>query len=264
MTDMRMRALVDRRAMALRDLEETSLQVSQGEIDADTADELLGRFRRDVARVEREIEELDEDLDEVQPPDTASKSGRSSKRALAGVLGLVVLLAAAGVVMMTELDDRAPGGFVTNADEDIPPAGRDLADVTMEEMEEVVAANPQITDMRLALADRYFMAGDDRSALDHYMVVLEQRDEPEAMTRVASILAGQGEVELAEELANLALREDPDSVEARYVLASVQIALGQASVAVETLAPLLARTDLSPADARTVDEIAEQAEQAAG
>ena len=76
-------------------------------------------------------------------------------------------------------------------------------------MEEVVAANPEITDMRLALADRYFMDGDDASALDHYLVVLEQRDEPSAMARVASILAGQGEVELAEELANLALREDP-------------------------------------------------------
>ena len=96
MTDMRMRALVDRRAMALRDLEETNLQASEGEIDADTADELLGRFRRDVARVEREIEELEEDLKEVQPPDMASEGGRSVKRALAGVLGLVVLLGGSG------------------------------------------------------------------------------------------------------------------------------------------------------------------------
>ncbi|MGI9649313.1 MAG: hypothetical protein ACR2OI_12415, partial [Acidimicrobiia bacterium] len=52
-------------------------------------------------------------------------------------------------------------------------------------MEQVVADFPNIIDMRLALAGRYFEAGDYSAALPHYLTVLEQApDQPVANANI--------------------------------------------------------------------------------
>ncbi len=66
------------------------------------------------------------------------------------------------------------------------PAGESTsAEVTDEELEQVVAENPEITGMRLALAERYFVAGEFDRAVDHYLVVLEQ--DPENVAALAAV-----------------------------------------------------------------------------
>ena len=50
--------------------------------------------------------------------------------------------------------------------------------VSNEQLEAIVASNPNIIGMRMALADRYFDAEEYGSALDHYLYIAEKRAPP--------------------------------------------------------------------------------------
>ena len=119
-----------------------------------------------------------------------------------------------------------------------------------ETMEAVIAANaddPQVNGMRLALAERYFDAGDYRSAFPHYLVVAEDPNASgdEAITALVRLgwmaYAGNGEVETATRLIDEALAIDPESSVARYVRARVVwCGTGETEQAIETFGDLLA------------------------
>jgi tetratricopeptide (TPR) repeat protein len=162
--------------------------------------------------------------------------------------GLILVAAFAGIVVVAanQLQDRAASASGV-ADLGSP----DLSDVSNETMEAVIAANPQVPGMRLALAERYFELGDYRSAFTHYLVVAE---DPNAMPeQVITALVrlgwmaydGNGEVDTAVRLIEEALAIDPESNAARYFMAQVQwCGAGETEQAVAIFEDLLEATTL--------------------
>ena len=155
------------------------------------------------------------DDDEPGPPTP------SRRRILVG--GLILAGAFAGIVVAAGffLQDRdGPGTGVADL------GGGDLADVSNETMEAVIEANsgdPQIAGMRLALAERYFGAGDYRAAFPHYLAVADSDSATssqvvEALTRLGWMAwDGNGELEAAIGMFDQALAIDSSSSTARYL-----------------------------------------------
>ena len=183
------------------------------------------------------------------PPSVSAEEpatpARNRTRLVVG--GVILVLAFAGIVVVAanSLQDRpASAAGVAAIDE------QDLSDVSNETMEAVIAANaddPQVNGMRLALAERYFDAGDYRSAFPHYLVVAEDPNASgdEAITALVRLgwmaYAGNGEVETATRLIDEALAIDPESSVARYVRARVVwCGTGETEQAIETFDDLLA------------------------
>lgn len=158
------------------------------------------------------------------PADAAPRS-RSRSRTLIG--GLVLAGAAAGVVIVAGFflqDHQGPTAGVANLE------GRDLSEVSNETMEAVVAANlgnPQINGMRLALAERYYEAGDYSSAFPHYFAVAEATGASDAELVTALVRLGwmawdgNGEVETAIGLLDQALTIDSASTTAMFLKGQV-------------------------------------------
>ncbi len=139
---------------------------------------------------------------------------------LAGAFGVIVVVA--GFFIQGERAD--PGSGVAEL------AGQDLEDVSNETMEAVIAANqdnPQISGMRLALAERYFAAGDYRSAFPHYLAVAEAESSSrsqvvEALIRLGWMAwDGNGEIEPALGMFDQALALEPGSSTALYLKGKV-------------------------------------------
>lgn len=160
------------------------------------------------------------------PSTPAATSPQSSRaRRLAPLLLLAGAFAAIVVVAGFFLQDRAgPASGVADL------SGQDLDQVSNETMEAVIAANtdnPQVDGMRLALAERYYEAGDFRSAFPHYFAVAGSRDasDPQAVTALIRLgwmtWLGNGEAATAVDLLDQALDIDPASDTARYLKAQV-------------------------------------------
>ncbi len=149
----------------------------------------------------------------------------ASKRVLIGALLLVGSIAVIVVVATTSLQERdgASAGIAANELED-------LADASNETLEAVIAANsdhPQINGMRLALAERYFEAGDYRAALPHYLEVRDSDRSTRAELVMSLVRLGwivydaNGEVEIALGLFDRALEIEPGSQVALYLKGTV-------------------------------------------
>ncbi len=106
-------------------------------------------------------------------------------------------------------------------------------------MEAVVAQNPEVVGMRLALARRYFNAGDFSRALDHYMIILSQEQHPEALANVGWMTYMSGRPDIALGYIEAALQRQPGSLAALWLLANIQHALGNYAEAAEALAVVL-------------------------
>lgn len=97
---------------------------------------------------------------------------RLSDRAVVLLIASVLLLlaAAGGAVLAftghhaarTATSTASTGGVTPSTTQD----GRDLSQVTNDEMEAVVAANPDVVPMRLALVERYLSAADSEQTVD--------------------------------------------------------------------------------------------------
>lgn len=188
------------------------------------------------------------------PPETRT---RSRSRVLAG--GLILGGAFAGIVVVAGLflqdrDAAATGG---------PAAPQDLSEVSNETMEAVVAANlddPQVSGMRLALAERYFEAGDFGSALPHFLAVADSPDatsgeQAAALVRLGWIAwEGDAGTETALGFFDQALGIQPASGTAQFLKARVLwCGLGDTDTAAVLLSAVLADTQLE-GDFRSVVE----------
>jgi tetratricopeptide (TPR) repeat protein len=135
---------------------------------------------------------------------------------------LVVGIAAVAFAVVRATDPRPDGGYATgsildNSDD----SQRDLASVSNEEMEGVVAANPDIVPMRLALARRYFDAGDFSSALPHYLHILEIEPDPEALANVGWMAYLNDRADIAQGYLEQSLAVSPGYTQAQFFLANV-------------------------------------------
>ena len=241
--------LADQLEQVDRDLAELDEQVASGELDGATAEELRATYRTERTRIEAEIAELG-------ATGPAAGPGRDRTRALIGTLAVLAAFAVVTVVLINTVQQRGPNDLVTGGvATDVAAGGVDLSQVTNEEMEQVVAANPDVPAMRLALARRYFEAGEFEKALDHYLIVLDQSpNDPEALASIGWMTFLSDRADVAEAYVERALQSDPDYVQAYWFLGNIRLlGLGDAAGAVEPLERLLSYEGL-PEEIRTQAE----------
>ena len=179
----------------------------------------------------------------------------------AGALGtasiaLLVVLGAA------ERDTRAGDAPADTA----PATGRDLGAVTEEEMEAVIADNPAVIGMRLALVERYLREGDVESALRHTSIAIDlpatDQEYERALRLHGWVIALQGAPASGAEYLRAALTLSPEDRDARWFLANVEwTGLGNAQAAIDLLHDLLA-TEPGPEQQQRIEALLVEIESA--
>jgi cytochrome c-type biogenesis protein CcmH/NrfG len=211
-SDPRRTRLEQQRDQALADLQDLEAQVSAGEIDASVARGLRGRY---------EVAALDamQAIDQLEPVVVKPASRR---RAFIGAGAFIAVAAVVTVTLVLAVEPRPDGGYVTGgvATDVVQGASVDLSSITNEEMEQVVAANPEILPMRLALARRYVEAGDFSTALPHYMFVLDRETNPEALMYVGWMTYVSGDAATGAALLRESLEILPGDTLAQWFLAN--------------------------------------------
>lgn len=248
--------IADQIAQVDRDLSEIDEQLEAGEFDEATAERLRAACRSERAALQEQL--VGSAKEESDAGEAAAREGRSKSRAIIGTAVVGIAAVVVAVVAVMSIQERTPAGEVTDgiATEVLEgqvaggQGGTDLSSVTASEMETVVAQNPEIVGMRIALAERYVEEGNISKAVEHYMIVLEQ--EPEnaaALARVGWLTFVSGEAELAEPFVVRALVIEPDYPQAYWFLANIRFELGDMAGVVEPLELLLAYESV-PTDVR--------------
>ena len=234
--------IADQIAQVDRDLAEVDDQVDADELDEATADRLRSAYRSEREALEKQLDGIESMP--VEPTDAGVPVGRSKTRSLvgAGVIGFGVVVIA--LVAVFSLQERTPAGEATDgvATEVLEGGGGSgMASVGLEEMEAIVAQNPDVAGMRIALADLYVDEGNFSKGLEHYMVVLALEPEnPEALARVGWLTFLSGEPSLAAPFVERALVIEPDFPQAYWFLANIRMEIGDALGAIDPLRRLLA------------------------
>ncbi len=244
--------LEQERDQALRDLVDLERQVTEGEIRGELAERLRQQYERRAAEA---LALLEAEADLPEPTSPAPRRGTRARWAAYAVAGAVALFAAV-VLLPGYLGERPTGGAVTGnealgstaPDGGARTAPRDLSTVTNEEMEAVVTDNPEVIDMRLALAQRYLDEGEYLNAARHYLVALDQEPRNvEAQAHYGWLLLQLDEPEQAMEYVDGALAQDPRSVEGLWFKANIAFfGLSDPTAASAVLEQLRQRPDLTP------------------
>ena len=224
-----------RRSLIEADIRDVRRQLAEGELDATTARHLIERYHAELDSLEAGTGD--------RVPEQAGP-GRPGRR-LAGTLLLIGAVIAVSVTAYLAIRPRE-GGFVTGNVE----APVDLSEVTNDQMEAVIAANPDvpgIAAMRLSLADRYFEAGEFSNALPHYLGALEgdldRTRRSRALARVGWMTFESGNAGIARSYLDEALATDDGYAEAHLFLGLLLLAEEDAGGALEHLEPLLEEED---------------------
>ena len=235
-----------RESLIREDIADVARQLEAGELDEETA-------RRLTARYQAELDSLTDAAPAPPPPE--KRPGLSRRRAAVGTFLLAGLFAAAaaGAWLAVGSGDRMGDGGAAGE-------RADLARVTNEQMEAVIAANPdlpQIAGMRLALADRYFDAGEFSAALPHYLGALDGELDAARRARSLARVGWMSHLSGAPEAALRYLEEaraaDPAYEEARLFLGLALLDGDDPAGALRQLEPLLAGGAL-PDDLRPMVE----------
>lgn len=227
-------ALVRTRDRALDDLVAIRRQIAAGELDEATAAPLIARYEREAADA---ITALDAGAEiPVEAP------GRSRRRVLIGIAAFVAFAAVVVVGLVAAIEPRQDP--IVAADDS---STVDLDAVSNEEMEAVVAANPDIVPMRLALARRYVEAGDFSTALPHYLYILERETNAEALTYVGWMTYVSGDPVTGTRLLEEALVVAPGDPLASWYLGNIRFSEGDLAGAVPLLRAVIA-SGQAPAD----------------
>jgi cytochrome c-type biogenesis protein CcmH/NrfG len=227
------------------ELTDVDQQLADGDIDEATAVQLRTRYS---AELESLIASRTTDLPEA---DTTHQSGlRLTKRAIVGLLVVGVAVVAVAVFAVTSLTGSGGSGAEGVAGDVLNGEGaRDLSTVTNEEMEVVVAQNPDVVPMRLALARRYFEAGEFDKALDHYFEVLDREQHPEALANVGWMTYLSGYPDVAVGYVEASVERDPTFLTARWYLGNIYASLDRTDEAIVMLT-FVAEDDQTSAEVR--------------
>jgi len=231
------------------ELQDLDRQVAAGDLETETAEELRAKYESELASL------VNRDSG-VQASDSDGSSGASrfSGRALVGTAVVAIAVTVIGVFAVNSLTGPSTAGVEGVASDVVTgEGGIDLSQVSNEEMEAVVAENPEIITMRLALARRYFEAGEFDSALTHYMVVLEGEKHPEALANVGWMTYISGRPDIALEYVEAALERQPGFLTATWFLGNIQFELGNFPAAKEALSTIVEAGSI-PDDVRDAAE----------
>ena len=223
--------LLERKGLVEQDLAELAAQLEDGEIDAATSDQLRATYEIELEQINERLRSQtahetdangpvvsveDEDGGAPPPVPTSSTSAggrrRSPQRVVAGAVVLIAVFSlaiflAARDATEDEAPQSSPGDLIV-----------DPASVSNEQLEAVVAANPNVNPMRMALADRYFADEDYGSALGHYLQIAENdptpAEETKALAHVGWMAYRTGLAQEAEQYVEASLAIDPSYREA--------------------------------------------------
>jgi len=246
------------RRQAEADIADVEMQVVAGELDRATANQLIDRYRHEIAALSVALTTVSEPV-----PDHVSR-----RRRWAGALILVAAFVVAGVLAGQAIRPRQQGSFITGGSD--TPAVVDLDTVTNDQIEAVIAANPnvpEVAQMRLALANRYFEEADFSSALNHYLEAmggqLGSGQRAQALGRVGWMTYISGQADLAQQYVERSIATDGEYAEGTLFLALIELyGNGDPAAALPLLEELSARDDV-PADIRGQIEAATADAQAA-
>lgn len=236
-----------RRDRALQDLVDLDRQVAAGELTESDATPLRRRYERAAADALDELADTPaeapaadgaeptdrapaEDPDQDRPrQDQPRTSRRTRVRLLSGLAAAAVVAVIAVLLLPAFIGDRPAGGFVTgNEARGTPPPpaasapGRDLSKVSDAEMEAVIADNPDVPGMRLALGARYAAKGRYGDAASQYLAVLDRDPgNAQAQAQLGWVTFQTGQPQVALTLVDRALRSAPAMVEALWIKANI-------------------------------------------
>lgn len=274
------RRLQERRDQALRDLADIEAQVAGGELTAAEAAPLRLRYERAAADAITALGVRSTPADgQAAPPEpaepaeqagstTAGATVRRPRTRLLYSLAAATAVVAAAVALPASVGDRPAGGFVTgnevrgSAPAPPPPSGgRDLSTVTDAEMERVIAENPDVLGMRVALADRYADKGRYDQAVTHYLAVLK-RDPGSAAAQagLAWAMFRTGRPEQALPLVDRALRSEPSLPRALWTKANILLYAGADPSGAIDLLRTMERQPLTPTVRKQVTDLIAVAE----
>jgi tetratricopeptide (TPR) repeat protein len=246
--------LEQQRAQAELDVAEVQSQVEAGEMDRATAEELIARYRHEIAQTSLQIAAVDSQGDGAQAdgPDPVS---RRRRRIGAGLL--IGTFVVAGVLAAQAIQPRQEGQFVTGGPVNEGSGGLDLDTVTNDQMEAVISANadlPEVAQMRVALANRYFEEGEFSAALSHYIEAADGELRPDqraqSLGRIGWMTYLSGRTDLAEDYLGQALSIDPGYAEGTFFLGLLELyGNNDPAAALPLLEQIAARDDL-PDDIR--------------
>lgn len=244
------RRIEDQLAQIALDLEELDTQVAEREIDDATRFDLAAAYEAEAAPLRNRLAVLDRS-DDAEVPDvsaTTVPAGPDRRRAL---VGAGVLLAGVAVVSFAVVRMADDGRDAI----DVPtPPPIDFENVTVEELENVVARNPDVVGMRLALAQLYMQQGDVQRAVVHFGEVLERERNPEALAWLGYISFEVDELDSARNYLTEALSLQPNYPQAEWWLANLfYYGYQDPAEAIPHLEAVLAAEDL-PGDIRTEAE----------
>ena len=237
------RVLEERRAQAVGSLREVERRQAAGEIGDDEAAELIALFADRAALASAELEAAG-----GAPP--SSRRPRERLLPVAAVAAVLVLTVLVVVVSQLSSDDRDGGDAAA-------PPQRDLSEVTTQEMEEVIADNPDVVPMRLALVERYLDAGDIARANEHAAEAAARATGADDRHRAEVFLgwttALLGDPAEGARLLRAATEARPDDLNARWFLARALVDAGEAEEARVLLEQLL-EEDIGDAQREAVEE----------
>lgn len=209
------------------ELDEVDQQVADGDLDEETAAEIKKRYEAELASLESSVAAT-EMADADGTSESASRPKRLNGRAITGIALVTIAMTVIGFFAVQSINNQR----ITGADGIVGDIVRgdaqiDLENVSNEEMEQIVAANPDIIPMRLALARRYFEAGEFDKALDHYFEVLNREQNPEALANVGWMTYLSGRPDIAVSYVEAALERQPNYLAAEWYLGNIYMALGR-------------------------------------
>jgi len=208
------------------DLIELDGQIADGDIDPAAADRLRAVYEAEIARIEARLDGLDGGSEAAPVGEPVAvldeKDARSGLKPATLILALALMLAVAISAMWPA--GRQPGATAEAAATAAPAT--DLAAMTTEELEALVARSPDLPAAQLALADRYLGAGDGGAALDHYLAVADSRSaapaqRSQALARVGYLAYKAGRYGPAREYLTQSLALDGSNSEAKLYLGYV-------------------------------------------
>ncbi|HEX2064261.1 MAG TPA: tetratricopeptide repeat protein, partial [Acidimicrobiales bacterium] len=167
----------------------------------------------------------------------------------AAAVGVVVVGGLVVVALAAETSGTDRTGPSAGRSALVAGGGRDLSTVSNEDMEAVVAANPTVSGMRLALVERYLRAGQLEKARRHAHAALEhatdQAEQQRALKYLGWSTAVLGKPEEGVLLLERSLALAPDDLDNMWFLANVRlVGLDDAAKAI----PLLERILRAPID----------------
>jgi tetratricopeptide (TPR) repeat protein len=135
-----------------------------------------------------------------------------------------------------------------------------LDNVSNEEMEEVIALNPNVMGMRIALANRYFEEFEYSKALIHYMYVAQNSNEVEnksySLAQIGWMVYESGDEQTALNYLNQSLLLTPESLLSQTYIGIIKIQNQDTrSEGVEILNYLLKNFEITDEDKDIIVEI---------